>query len=155
MKDQFFALTSDLFSEAGFGDVLSNDEGIVLVDFDTIKLTFAYVPAMKSALLHCTIGTIMGTKEEYQLLLQMNNIFSETGGACLGLFEDTVSLQMLIPLDGISQESYNEQALRFLEKLNEFLPYFDTPEEFYERAQSLASHSDSIQHGEAPFMLRI
>ncbi|MBQ9105457.1 MAG: type III secretion system chaperone, partial [Mailhella sp.] len=88
----------------------------------------------------------------YAELLRMNSLFRGTSGATFGLEDDTVTMQAIMHMDGLTQEAFNVQAVTFLEALAAAMESFDA---IAERAASAAPEASDADILAMQNMLRI
>lgn len=150
MIDKFFSFAKTFFKEAGLPEPVRDDSAIVTVKFDDFMINLTFIPDQEAVLFYAIVGSIPNSKEAYVMLLEMNNMFEETNCCTLGIFEDKISLQLLLSLKTLEVEEFLEKSSIYFSKVSEFLEKFSKPETFIQGAKNNTTKTeDAFLHRDA------
>ena len=141
MQKRFLELVTAFLAEANIECPVVPGEKIVTVPLGDFSFNIGLFESRNAIVMQGAAGVLPASGREAFCaeLLRMNSLFKGTGGACLGLEGDAVTIQSLICMEDLSQEAFNSQAVTFLEALASALEGFEA---IGERAASGASETE-------------
>ena len=154
MQKRFVELVSAFLAEAGIECPVVPGENIVTVPLGDFSFNIGLFESRNAIVMQGAVGILPASGREafYAELLRMNSLFRGTDGAAFGLEEDAVTMQSIIHMAGLTQESFNTQAVAFLEALAAAMESFDA---IAERAASAAPEASDADILAMQNMLRI
>ena len=119
MQAYFTELVTAFLAEAGIDRTVVPGENPVSVSLGELVFHIGLFESRRAVVLQAIAGVLPDMNREAfcMELLRMNSLFRGTQGCTLGLEGDAVTLQSLIPIDGITTEHFITQAVSFLEAL--------------------------------------
>ena len=154
MQKRFIELVSSFLAEAGIECPVVPGENIVTVPVGDFSFNIGLFEAKNAIVMQGAVGVVPASGREsfYAELLRMNSLFRGTSGATAGLEGDTVTMQAIMHMEGLTQEAFNAQAVTFLEALAAAMEGFDA---IAERAASAAPEVSDADILAMQNMLRI
>jgi len=146
MQKRFIELVSAFLAEAGIECPVVPGENIVTVPVGDFSFNIGLFEAKNAIVMQGAAGIVPSSGREafYAELLRMNSLFKGSNGATFGLEDDTVTLQAIMHMDGLTQEAFNVQAVTFLEALAAAMESFDAIAERAASAAPAASDADIL-----------
>ncbi len=96
----------------------SGHEGVLQVRVNNMELRFAYAEYRNSVVVHTRLDMHNDSKEALQCLLEMNNLYANTQGLCLGIEKNIITAQQNIYIDAKANENLTKEL--FLEQCHLF-----------------------------------
>lgn len=146
MQKRFIELVSSFLNEAGIECPVVPGDNIVSVPVGDFTFHIGLFEAKNAIVMQGAAGIVPASGREafFAELLRMNSLFKGSNGAAFGLEDDTVTLQAVMHLEGLTQEAFNAQAVTFLEALATAMEGFDAIAERAASAAPAASDADIL-----------
>ena len=128
MQKRFIELVTAFLDESGIECPVIPGENIVAVPLGDFSFNIGLLESRNAIVMQGIAGIVPATGREafYAELLRMNSLFKGSNGATFGIEDDTVTLQSIICMEALTQETFTVQAVTFLEALATALEGFET-----------------------------